>query len=87
MEARAPGVSDGQAVAIRTKFYDDTLEWILAHPAIDQLVSSQPDWTPEHFDYRCRTVLSPARPACSGAEFPWCDPRVINGMRVLGENR
>ncbi|MDQ4020591.1 MAG: class I SAM-dependent methyltransferase [Actinomycetota bacterium] len=30
METRAPGVSEGQAVAIRTKFYDDTLERILA---------------------------------------------------------
>lgn len=38
MEARAPGVSEGQAVPIRTKFYDDTLEWILAQSGIDQLV-------------------------------------------------
>lgn len=38
MEARAPGVSEGQAVAIRTRFYDDTLERILAQSGIDQLV-------------------------------------------------
>ena len=38
METRAPGVSEGQAVAIRTKFYDDTLERILAQSGTDQLV-------------------------------------------------
>lgn len=38
MEARAPGVSEGQAVPIRTKFYDNTLERILAQSGIDQLV-------------------------------------------------
>lgn len=38
MEARAPGVSEGQAVAIRTKFYDDTLGRILVQSGIDQLI-------------------------------------------------
>lgn len=38
MEARAPGVSQGQAVPIRTKFYDDALERILAQSGINQLV-------------------------------------------------
>lgn len=38
MESRAPGVSEGQAVPIRTRFYDDTLESILAQSRIDQLV-------------------------------------------------
>jgi methyltransferase (TIGR00027 family) len=38
MEARAPGISQGQAVPIRTRYYDDTLERILARPGIDQLI-------------------------------------------------
>lgn len=38
MEVRSPGVSKSQAVPIRTRFYDDTLERILAQSGIDQLI-------------------------------------------------
>ena len=38
MEVRCPGVSQSQAVAIRTRFYDDMLEHILAQSEVGQLI-------------------------------------------------
>ncbi|MGH3696151.1 MAG: SAM-dependent methyltransferase [Pseudonocardiaceae bacterium] len=38
MEARAPGVSQNQAVAVRTRFFDDALQRILAESDVNQLV-------------------------------------------------
>lgn len=88
MEARAPGVSEGQAVAIRTKFYDDTLERILAQSGIDQLIFLAAGLDSRAFGCRCHPSSScsnlTGRRCSTSRPQPW---HSATRYLVAGESR